>query len=52
MSIANQLLFRTRFVVLMKFSMPDGSNMDAHRIHGLGFSLCSSEFWAWGSPLP
>jgi len=26
--------------------------MDAHRIHGLSFSLCSSEFWTWGSPLP
>jgi len=27
-----QLLFRTRFHVLTKFTMPNGSHMDAHRI--------------------
>jgi len=30
-----QLLFRTRFFVLTKFSMPNGSHMDAHRIYYL-----------------
>jgi len=30
-----QLLFRNRVFVLMEFSMPNGSYMDAHKIHDL-----------------
>ena len=32
---AHQLLFRTRFFVLPKFRMPNGSHVNAHRIYYL-----------------
>jgi len=31
----DQVLFRTRFFVLTKFSIPNCSQMDAHRIYDL-----------------
>jgi len=31
----HQLMFRTSFSVLTKFSMPNGSHVDAHRIYDL-----------------
>jgi len=35
----HQLLFTTRFSVITKFSMSNGSHMDAHRIFDLSCSL-------------
>jgi len=39
-----QLLFKIRLFVLRKFSMPDGIQMDAHRICDLTLFTCSTVF--------
>jgi len=47
----HQLLFRTKFLALTKFIMPNGSHMDAHKIYDLTVVFCSAEFSTRGPAL-
>jgi len=40
----HQLLFKIGFFVFTKFSMPNGIQMDAHRIYDLTVFTCSTVF--------